>query len=75
MAENKKREKAKSGSLLTEVADKYTVIPGIGIGPMAFKGKTIDLSKVTVSEVEKLIENGFDVLVPKAPAKTITAGK
>lgn len=63
-----KNTKPKSGQLQKEVADKYTLEAGIGIGPISFKGEVFDLSKITVEEADVLVKNGFTELVAKKPA-------
>lgn len=58
--------------LLPEVASKYSVIPGIGIGTVQFKGQMVDLTKLTVAEADALVKNGLDVLTvlpPKAKSE------
>lgn len=60
----------KSGSLPKDVSDRYDIIPGIGIGPIVFKGQNYDLTKITVDDAKQLSESG-GVLVEKkssAPA-------
>lgn len=47
-----------------EVAAKFTVIPGIGIGEFNFKGKKYDLATISVQEAEALVKDGCDILVP-----------
>lgn len=60
-----KKEKLKSGELPKEVAEKYTVAQGFGIGPCRHKGRNYDLTKITLEEADNLVKDGFNVLLPK----------
>lgn len=57
--------KEASKNLLPEVGEKFTVLPGIGLGTCVYKGQTINLTQLTLKEAESLVLDGFDVLVPK----------
>lgn len=59
--------------LKKEVADKYNVMPGIGVGACAFKGQTIYLDQLTVAEADELVAAGMDVLVAKKAAPAAKA--
>lgn len=59
--------------LKKEVADKYNVMPGIGVGACAFKGQTIHLDQLTVAEADELVAAGMDVLVAKKAAPAAKA--
>lgn len=59
------KEKVKSGELPAAVKEKYNVIPGVGIGEIAHRGKSYNLTNITLEEADQLVKDGCDILVPK----------
>ncbi|HVW97508.1 MAG TPA: hypothetical protein VHA56_16160 [Mucilaginibacter sp.] len=55
--------------LKEEVARKYEVLAGHGVGEYRFAGQTVHLDKLTLEQADKLVKKGFPYLVKKAPAK------
>lgn len=51
-----------------EVAGKYRVLDGHGIGEYQYRGQVVHLDLITLDEANKLVANGFPYLVP-LPAK------
>jgi hypothetical protein len=69
MSDIKKKE------LRKEVAEKFDLVPGFGIGEFAYRGRTYHMDQLTVAEVEELNKQGFKALKPKAAASATPATK
>jgi hypothetical protein len=60
----------KPGSLPTEVASRFKMHPNFHPGEVAFKGRVIDLTKITVAEAEELMKDkDFTLLIANTTAK------
>lgn len=58
--------------LSEEVAKKYEVLKGHGVGEYRFKGHFVRVQNLTLEEADKLVKKGFPYLVEKKaipPAK------
>jgi hypothetical protein len=68
--ENKAEKKLKA-----DVAEKYQVLKGHGVGEYHFKGQAIHLDRIDVARADELVGKGFVYLVPvdekKETAKTV----
>lgn len=54
--------------LKPEVSAKYSLVPGIGVGEVHFKGQKIQLDQIGLKEADELVKQGIDVLVSKPAA-------
>lgn len=55
--------------LQSDVAGKYQVLEGHGVGEYHFNGHPVHLDAINLEEADKLVENGFPYLVPAAAPK------
>lgn len=61
------------GKLPEDIAGKYRMLAGHGVGEYHWNGHVVDLRTVSLEKAEYLVDNGFPYLVAKRPPKTLTA--
>ena len=59
----------KNAELSQDVKEKYKMKFGFAPGEYHYRGQTVDLRYISLQALEKLVAQGFDVVVPIPPPK------